>query len=487
MTQNVRGLPEWSEDIGIMRDNYNYDENANVTSLLDWREGVSNRAMEYDALDRLTRVNAPAMWGDAYYGYDALDNLVSANLLAGPTARTTTHSFDPGSNRLTNITSTNAAYSFGIGYDARGNVTQRGSQSFVFDQANRLTSATGKGSYAYDGFGRRVSTVGADGVNRVTAYSQVGQLLFARPTTIALAAGTKYIHLRSHMIAESSPAGTTYMHTDGLGSPVAITNSSGGLVSRTRYEPYGLTASGATPTIGFTGHLNAPEIGLVYMQQRYYDPVAGRFLSIDPVTTDANTGGSFNRYAYANNSPYKYVDPDGRLAHLAAGFFIGLAIETSLQLVQSGEITNPAAILGAGTAGAISGGVGSVLSLTAARGATSAAVATVRTMQVGAAAGVVGKQVEGAVSGKAPTGKELTAAAVGGAVGGLIGGQLSNAPIAALEKQAARAGIPGTVGTTTLTAAQLGGRAAVTTSGTSEGAKIATEASISIIDKTKSN
>jgi filamentous hemagglutinin len=48
------------------------------------------------------------------------------------------------------------------------------------------------------------------------------------------------------------------------------------------------------------------------MQQRYYDPVAGRFLSIDPVLTDANTGSSFNRYVYANNSPYKYLDPDGR-------------------------------------------------------------------------------------------------------------------------------------------------------------------------------
>jgi RHS repeat-associated protein len=39
-------------------------------------------------------------------------------------------------------------------------------------------------------------------------------------------------------------------------------------------------------------------------------------LSIDPVTTDANTGGSFNRYAYASNSPYKFVDPDGRNAAL---------------------------------------------------------------------------------------------------------------------------------------------------------------------------
>jgi hypothetical protein len=42
--------------------------------------------------------------------------------------------------------------------------------------------------------------------------------------------------------------------------------------------------------------------------------VAGRFLSEDPVLTDANTGASFNRYAYANNNPYKYLDRDGRAA-----------------------------------------------------------------------------------------------------------------------------------------------------------------------------
>ena len=104
----------------------------------------------------------------------------------------------------------------------------------------------------------------------------------------------------------------TYIHTDGLGSPVARTDSAGNVISRTRYEPYGYVASGVQPTIGFTGHVNDVETGLTYMQQRYYDPVAGRFLSIDPVTTDANTGGSFNRYAYANNSPYRYIDPDGR-------------------------------------------------------------------------------------------------------------------------------------------------------------------------------
>jgi RHS repeat-associated protein len=104
----------------------------------------------------------------------------------------------------------------------------------------------------------------------------------------------------------------TYIHTDGLGSPVARTDAVGTVISRTRYEPYGYVASGATPTIGFAGHVNDADTGLTYMQQRYYDPVAGRFLSIDPVTTNANTGSSFNRYNYAENNPYRYVDPDGR-------------------------------------------------------------------------------------------------------------------------------------------------------------------------------
>jgi RHS repeat-associated protein len=109
----------------------------------------------------------------------------------------------------------------------------------------------------------------------------------------------------------------TYIHTDAFGSPVARSNAAGVVISVTRYEPYGLTAAGDAPTIGFTGHVNDVDTGLVYMQQRYYDPVAGRFLSIDPVTTDANSGGSFNRYAFVSNSPYKYIDPDGRNQVLA--------------------------------------------------------------------------------------------------------------------------------------------------------------------------
>jgi RHS repeat-associated protein len=101
---------------------------------------------------------------------------------------------------------------------------------------------------------------------------------------------------------------------------VAKTNQAGALLSRTRYEPYGATAAGTNPTgIGFTGHVNDADTGLVYMKQRYYEPLAGRFLSVDPVTTDANTGGHFNRYVYANNNPYKFKDPDGRAPRVDDG------------------------------------------------------------------------------------------------------------------------------------------------------------------------
>jgi uncharacterized protein RhaS with RHS repeats len=57
------------------------------------------------------------------------------------------------------------------------------------------------------------------------------------------------------------------------------------------------------------------------MQARYYDPVIGRFYANDPIGAlrhldDGNIQG-FSRYAYANNNPYKYVDPDGNAGKLA--------------------------------------------------------------------------------------------------------------------------------------------------------------------------
>jgi hypothetical protein len=56
------------------------------------------------------------------------------------------------------------------------------------------------------------------------------------------------------------------------------------------------------------------------MQARYYDPVIGRFYSNDPA--GFSNVHNFNRYAYANNNPYKYIDPDGQNALTAFGGLI---------------------------------------------------------------------------------------------------------------------------------------------------------------------
>ena len=55
------------------------------------------------------------------------------------------------------------------------------------------------------------------------------------------------------------------------------------------------------------------ETGLSYFGARYYDPAVGRFMGIDPAHLDEDNSNSFNRYAYANNNPNRFVDPDGRV------------------------------------------------------------------------------------------------------------------------------------------------------------------------------
>ncbi len=62
------------------------------------------------------------------------------------------------------------------------------------------------------------------------------------------------------------------------------------------------------------------------MQQRYYDPIAGRFLSTDPVVTDAETGKEFGRYTYVDNNPYAKIDPDGRFGFVSEA--IGLVLRS---------------------------------------------------------------------------------------------------------------------------------------------------------------
>ncbi|MDF4005049.1 RHS repeat-associated core domain-containing protein [Luteibacter sp. PPL552] len=105
----------------------------------------------------------------------------------------------------------------------------------------------------------------------------------------------------------------TYYYTNQQGTVLAIADASGNILSTADYRPYGVQTLGtAEAGPGYTGHVNDPGSGLVYMQARYYDPVVGRFLSIDPKAASAGSNIAFSRYAYSGNNPVGNVDPDGR-------------------------------------------------------------------------------------------------------------------------------------------------------------------------------
>lgn len=106
-----------------------------------------------------------------------------------------------------------------------------------------------------------------------------------------------------------------YIHTDALGSPVAVTDANGVVIERMVYEPYGALVGGPVKDgPGYTGHVSDSATGLSYMQQRYMDPEIGAFLSVDPAVTLDKPTELFGRYRYANSNPYRYSDPDGRCA-----------------------------------------------------------------------------------------------------------------------------------------------------------------------------
>ena len=115
------------------------------------------------------------------------------------------------------------------------------------------------------------------------------------------------------MEAANATERVTYYHADGLGTPVMESDAAGTVTYKREHRPYGEQSLG-TPKNGpgFTGHIGDADSGLIYMQQRYYDPVTGRLLSIDPEAINSINGANFNRYWYANSNPYRYVDPDGR-------------------------------------------------------------------------------------------------------------------------------------------------------------------------------
>lgn len=96
----------------------------------------------------------------------------------------------------------------------------------------------------------------------------------------------------------------TYYYTDASGTPLATTDANGVIQTISDTSPYGRPVLGDASSENYTSHMRDTESGLVYMQARYYDPIAGRFYSPDP-------DGGMNRYVYASGNPITFTDPTG--------------------------------------------------------------------------------------------------------------------------------------------------------------------------------
>lgn len=298
-------------------------------------------------------INLPGLTLSQTYSYDQVNRLLTAQeSVSGVTRWTQTYSFDQYGNRssLSNtgsegfllptqstpavVASTNRLS--GYGYDSAGNMTsdQVGS-TFGYDAENHQTSSNVSGvsvTYSYDGDGRRVKKVAGSGTT-VFVYNASGQMIAEYTSTTP------------------QSNGTSYLTSDHLGSTRVVTDASGVVKGRHDYLPYGeeVGAGIGSRTTGlgygqadgirqkFTSKERDAESGLDYFGARYYSSAQGRFTSADAFWKDSYVGDpqSWNKYAYARNSPLKYVDPTGEKATVT--------IETDEKL-KKGKITIKASI-----------------------------------------------------------------------------------------------------------------------------------------------
>ena len=97
--------------------------------------------------------------------------------------------------------------------------------------------------------------------------------------------------------------GIFYIHTDHLGSTVVLTKDSDGYIrddTLVRYYPFGGYRDSGTQDLtdrGYTGHKENLDIGLIYMNARYYVPTLNRFASADTIVPNPSNPQSFNRYS----------------------------------------------------------------------------------------------------------------------------------------------------------------------------------------------
>ena len=106
------------------------------------------------------------------------------------------------------------------------------------------------------------------------------------------------------------------------GDIVAVYNSSGTKLLSYTYDAWGnCTVTGSTTTgaqynpFRYRGYYYDSELGLYYLNSRYYDANTGRFINADIFVNANGDLIGFNLFAYCSSNPVMFCDCSGTCAH----------------------------------------------------------------------------------------------------------------------------------------------------------------------------
>jgi RHS repeat-associated protein len=296
---------------------YDYDDSGNIVK-------IGPDSYRYDAFGRVAYGEVNGQRED--YEYDQYGNIVKITVRNG-------NIYEPAVDPLTNQIDARTSGAFYGAYDAAGNMTAySGIEAYTYDDLAMMTSAatlpgnTPRRLYLYSASDERIATVtigaSTEPTSSWTLRDPAGKVLrrlrrVGNGATAPWAWVQDYIYRDGQLLAAEVPTGerVRHFHLDHLGTPRLVTGNGGMVIAQPNYMAFGREAG--TPLHGepmqFTGHERDHQ-NLDYMHARYYLPVAGRFLSIDPTwdSADVTRGQTWNRYAYVVNGPVNTNDPDGR-------------------------------------------------------------------------------------------------------------------------------------------------------------------------------
>jgi len=208
-------------------------------------------------------------------------------------------------------------------YDRNGNLSAKGSRLFTYDYKNRLIrSSRGDDAvtFTYDIFGRQTSRTDLSGTQRFfySGDQKIEERNASGQVTRHYLWGNSIDELLRLDVFNGSSSTPYYVHTDNIGSTTAITDGSGNVVERVRYDAYGIPTftdalgqSLKKSTIGnttlFQGREYDYDLALYNYRARYFDPTLGRFLQTDPLGYQ----DSMNLYQGMGMNPVNFVDPWG--------------------------------------------------------------------------------------------------------------------------------------------------------------------------------